>query len=105
MNSKHLAIAMILAVLPFAAFADDDLVKAKAQGFSVWKTTQVKGAFNGCVVGKTVNFANGMSFLCTENEHEDDGRTDVSILKHPSGAYKVIIGDEKYEGQLKGKGI
>lgn len=103
MKLKSLAAISALALFSLPVFADDDLAEAYEAGYKDWKKTSVKGEFTGCTIGKAIPFTNGLSFICEENEEAESSDKQVIILKHPkTGAYKVFIGGEDYDGHLHG---
>jgi hypothetical protein len=103
MKLKSLAVISAVAFMSVPVFADDDLEEAYQAGYKDWKRTTVKGDFTGCSVGKTIQFTNGLSFVCEENEAAENADKQVLILKHPkTKAYKVFIGGEDYDGHLHG---
>ncbi|HEY9745607.1 MAG TPA: hypothetical protein V6C99_05265 [Oculatellaceae cyanobacterium] len=103
MNFKYLAVLSAFCLITTYVWAEDDLADAYREGYKLWRKTSVKGSFTGCTPGKVIQFTNGLSFQCHEKEDSDSRNSEVKILKHPkTGRYKIFIGGEDYDGQLKG---
>jgi hypothetical protein len=73
---------------PASATCPDELL---ASGYSVWDVTRLPGFFSGCVRNRTLVFADGSTFVCSETRGQLGLNLRVLILGRPGEAASVTL--------------
>lgn len=99
--SIRVACSVVMFMIAVAPALSSELEHAAKAGYGVLYETTVPGAFEGCDFNRRVVFDNGLFLVCSSYSYHYAYRPDVLILKSVrTGAIKILIDDEEFEGTV-----
>jgi len=107
---NKLILAILLTVVSFSSSANFESVWEKSVGWTIVETKvidsfehkggRVESAFQGCEVGRVINFRDGRAATCNSNGYQYAYAPTAIILSKTVGGstvYRMIVKDQLYD--------